>query len=60
MSDLLAARVQMGTSLGFHIIFAVIGMGLPVLLLVSEGLWLRTGNPVYLALAKRWSKGDRP
>ena len=57
MSDLLAARVQMGTSLAFHIIFAVLGMGLPVLLLVSEGLWLRTGNPVYLALAKRWAKG---
>jgi len=47
----------MGTSLAFHIIFAVLGMGLPVLLLVSEGLWLRTGNPVYLALAKRWAKG---
>lgn len=57
MTDLLAARVQMGTSLAFHIIFAVLGMGLPVLLLVSEGLWLRTGNPVYLALAKRWAKG---
>jgi cytochrome d ubiquinol oxidase subunit I len=57
VSDLLAARVQMGTSLAFHIIFAVLGMGLPVLLLVSEGLWLRTGNPVYLALAKRWAKG---
>lgn len=57
MSDLLAARVQMGTSLAFHIVFAVLGMGLPVLLLISEGLWLRSGNPVYLALAKRWAKG---
>lgn len=56
MSDLTAARVQMGTSLAFHIVFAVLGMGLPVLLLVAEGLWLRTGDAVYLALAKRWSK----
>ena len=30
MSDLLAARAQMGTSLAFHIVFAVLGMGLPV------------------------------
>lgn len=57
MSDLFAARAQMGTSLAFHIVFAVLGMGLPVLLVIAEGLWLRTGNPVYLALAKRWSKG---
>ena len=56
MSDLMAARTQMATSLAFHIIFAAIGMGLPVLLVVAEGLHLRTGNPVYLALARRWSK----
>ena len=57
MSDLLAARLQMGTSLAFHIVFAVLGMGLPILLLIAEGLWLRSGNPVYHALARRWSKG---
>ena len=56
MSNLLAARSQMGMSLAFHIIFAVLGMGLPVLLLAAEGVWLRTGNPVYLTLAKRWAK----
>src|SRR3954462_3971139 len=47
----------MGTSLAFHIIFAVLGVGLPVLLLITEGLWLRTRNPVYMALVRRWSKG---
>jgi cytochrome d ubiquinol oxidase subunit I len=57
LTDLLAARAQMGTSLAFHIVFAVLGMGVPVLLLITEGLWLRTGNPVYMALVRRWSKG---
>lgn len=47
----------MGTSLAFHIVFAVLGMGLPVLLLITEGLALRTGNPVYMALVRRWAKG---
>ena len=56
MSNLFAARAQMGSSLAFHIIFAALGMGLPVLLVAAEGLWLKTGNPVYLALARRWSK----
>ena len=56
MTDLLAARLQMATALAFHIIFAALGMGLPLLLVITEGLWLKTGNPVYLALVKRWVK----
>lgn len=56
MGDLMAARTQMATSLGFHIVFAALGMGLPLLMVIAEGLHLRTGNPVYLALARRWSK----
>jgi cytochrome d ubiquinol oxidase subunit I len=57
MSDLLAARLQMAMSLGFHIIFAAVGIGMPLLMVISEGLWLRTRDPVYLTLAKRWAKG---
>jgi cytochrome d ubiquinol oxidase subunit I len=57
MSDLLAARSQMGMSLVFHIIFAVIGIGLPALMVIAEIRWRRTGDEVYLELAKRWAKG---
>jgi len=57
MSDLLAARAQMAISLGFHIIFAVVGIGLPALMVIAEWRWIRTGDGVYLELAKRWSKG---
>jgi cytochrome d ubiquinol oxidase subunit I len=57
MSDLLAARSQMAMSLAFHIIFAVVGIGMPVLMVVAERRWHRSGDPIYLDLAKRWSKG---
>ncbi len=57
MSDLLAARAQMAMSLGFHIIFAVLGIGMPLLMVLSERQWLRTRDPVWLDLTKRWSKG---
>jgi cytochrome d ubiquinol oxidase subunit I len=57
MSDLLAARSQMAVSLAFHIIFAVIGIALPVLMVIAERRWQRTGDPVYLDLAKRWARG---
>src|SRR3981189_3373853 len=58
MSDLLFARSQMALSLAFHIIFAAIGIGLPVLMVLAEGLYLRTRRPVYLELAKRWARGS--
>ena len=57
MDDLLAARLQMAISLGFHIIFACIGMTMPILMAFSEWRWLRTGKQVYLDITKAWSKG---
>ncbi len=47
----------MGMSLAFHIVFAALGVGLPVLMAISEGLYLRTRRPVFLELSKRWSRG---
>src|ERR1700761_5049365 len=57
MSDLLSARSQMGLSLAFHIIFAVIGVSFPLMMTIAELQWLRTREPVYQVLAKRWAKG---
>jgi cytochrome bd ubiquinol oxidase subunit I len=57
MSDLLSARSQMGLSLVFHIVFAAIGVALPLMMTIAEWQWLRTREPVYRVLAKRWAKG---
>jgi cytochrome bd ubiquinol oxidase subunit I len=57
MNDLLAARSQMGLSLAFHIIFAVVGIAMPLMMIIAEWRWLRTKQEVYLELAKRWAKG---
>jgi cytochrome d ubiquinol oxidase subunit I len=57
MNDLFAARSQMAMSLGFHIIFAAIGIAMPLLMVIAEWKWLRTKEEVYLTLAKRWAKG---
>ena len=55
--NLLAARLQMAISLGFHIIFAVVGIALPLMMVIAEVCWLRTKQPVYLVLARRWARG---
>ena len=57
MNDLFFARSQMGMSLAFHIVFAVIGMAMPLLMAVSEGCYLWTKKPVFLELSKRWAAG---
>src|SRR5258707_10730701 len=57
MSDFLFARSQMAMSLAFHIVFAALGIGMPLLMALAEGMYLRTKQPVYLDLCHRWAKG---
>ncbi len=56
MNGVIAARAQTGTSLGFHIVFASLGVGLPLLLCIVEGLGLRTHDQTWYLLARRWAK----
>jgi cytochrome d ubiquinol oxidase subunit I len=56
MEALVAARLRMTLSLAFHMIFAAVGIGLPLLLVIGEGLCLRAGGEHYRPLAKTWAK----
>jgi len=55
MDTLFSARALMGISLFFHTFFTPLGIGLPLLLFVTEGIGLRTGDPRYRALARAWT-----
>ncbi|MFW7378581.1 MAG: cytochrome ubiquinol oxidase subunit I [Oligoflexus sp.] len=57
MDDLLAARLTMAFSLGFHIIFAAVGMTMPFFMSAAHYLYLKKKNPEYLELTKLWMKG---
>ncbi len=54
--NLLAARAQMGTSLVFHVVFSVLGVGLPLLLCIAEGLALWHKDGTWLSLSRQWTK----
>ena len=56
LTSLQAARAQMAVSLGFHIVFASLGVGLPLMLLIAEYRANRTGDAVWMALTRRWAK----
>src|SRR5205814_2441276 len=53
--ELIAARSQMAFTLGFHIILACLGVGLPTLVLIANGIGLSRRDPIALLLARRWS-----
>src|SRR3954463_576097 len=54
--DMLEARQMQALSLGVHIPLVCFGIAFPAMFLFVEGLYLRTGDVTYKALAKRWSK----
>jgi cytochrome bd ubiquinol oxidase subunit I len=57
VTDLSAARWLFGSSLAFHILFAAVGVAMPLMMVIAEWRWRRTGAAVHLELAHRWAKG---
>ena len=57
MTDLFAARSQMAISLGFHIVFAVVGIAMPVLMVIAEDRWIRRKDEASRLLARTWAHG---
>jgi cytochrome d ubiquinol oxidase subunit I len=55
-ADLGAARMQMALSLGWHIVVACLGVGMPAITLLAEWRGHRTGDVHYRLLARRWGR----
>jgi cytochrome bd ubiquinol oxidase subunit I len=53
---LFEARQMQALSFAVHIPLVCFGVALPALLLFVEWLYLRTGDPLYRALARRWTR----
>lgn len=53
---ILLSRLQFAFTLGFHILFPTLTLGLAPFLVVLEVLWLRTGKAVYMRLYRFWAK----
>ena len=54
--DLFQARQVQALSLAFHIVLVCFGVAFPTMVLILDGLSLRTGDPVYRQIARRWSR----
>jgi len=54
--EVISARAQIATTLGFHIILACMGIAFPTIVLIAEFIGLRRSNKVAMTLARRWSQ----
>jgi len=52
----LLARIQFAFTIAFHYLYPPLSIGLGVLLVAMEGMYLRTRNPVYERMARFWVK----
>jgi cytochrome d ubiquinol oxidase subunit I len=56
MDVLALSRIQFGATIAFHYIYPPLSIGLGVQLVVMEGLWLKTKNPIYHQMARFWTR----
>jgi len=57
MDSVELARFLTAMTLAVHIIFATIGVGVPLMFAIAEFLGIKKNDSHYITLAKRWSKG---
>ncbi len=50
------SRVQFGLTIGFHYIFPPLSIGLGLILVFMEGMYLKTKNPLYHQMTRFWVK----
>jgi cytochrome d ubiquinol oxidase subunit I len=53
---LILSRIQFAFTIAFHYIYPPLSIGLGVCLVIMEGLWLKTGNPLYHQMARFWTR----
>ena len=56
MDVLILSRIQFAATISFHYVFPPLSIGLGVMLVLFEALWLKTKNPLYHQLARFWTR----
>lgn len=53
----LYSRILTEVTLAFHILFATIGVGVPLLIALAQWIGIKKNDPHYILLARRWTRG---
>jgi cytochrome bd ubiquinol oxidase subunit I len=56
LDPLLLSRAQFALTIMFHYIFPPLTIGLSVLMVALESIWLKTKNPIYESMSRFWTR----
>ncbi len=56
MTAEILARIQFAFTAAFHYLYPPLSIGLGLVLVMMEGLWLKTGNPLFHNMARFWTR----
>lgn len=56
MTAEILARIQFAFTVAIHYIYPPLSIGLGLALVMMEGLWLKTGNPLFHNMARFWTR----
>lgn len=51
------SRVLTELTLSFHIIYATIGVGVPLMIMIAQWVGIKKNDELYILLARRWARG---
>lgn len=51
------SRILTETTLSFHIIYATIGVGIPLMIMIAQWVGIKKNDEHYILLARRWARG---
>lgn len=57
LDGVMLSRLLTTMTLMFHIIFATVGVGIPIMIAIAEFIGIKRNDPYYLLLARRWARG---
>jgi cytochrome d ubiquinol oxidase subunit I len=57
MDSVLWSRILTAETLAFHIVWATIGVGVPIFISLAEGWGIWRKDPHFILLARRWTRG---
>jgi len=56
MDVLLLSRIQFALTSAFHYLYPPLSIGLGLMLVIMEAIWLKTRNPLYHQMARFWTR----
>lgn len=51
------SRILTETTLSFHILYATIGVGVPLMIMIAQWVGIKKNDEHYILLARRWARG---